>query len=148
MIDKGRLEERRKFQRIKAPLSVEFVIRKKSVKDGKEQVSTPFQGKMEDISAGGLSLSTTTLQYTNSEDTMRDISHFLREEVLRDSKITVNIPIDERKITLNGEVKRTELVAIKNRSYNFITIGAIIDKIESSDLNILQKYTEATFKKD
>jgi|GEM_PF-2067241 c-di-GMP-binding flagellar brake protein YcgR len=148
MIKKDQLDERRKFQRIKAPLSLEFVIREKSLKDGQEQVSTPFQGKMEDISAGGLSLSTTTLQYTNSEDIIRDISHFLKEEVLLDSKITINIPVDERKITLNGEIKRTELIAIRNKSYNFITIGAIIDEIKSSDLDILQKYTEATFKKD
>lgn len=148
MIKQGQLDEKRKFQRIKAPLSVEFIIREKSLKDGQEQVSTPFQGKMEDISAGGLSLSTTTLQYTNSEDIIRDISHFLREEVLRDSKITINIQIDERKITLNGEIKRTELITIRNKSYNFITIGAIIDTIKSSDLDILQKHTEATFKKD
>lgn len=139
-------KERRKFQRINAPLSVEFVVKSKSSKDGNEKASGIFMGKIGDLSEGGLSLNTTTLQYMNREDIFEDISNFLNTDVLINSKISIKIPILNKEI--DGEIKRAECIPIKNKPYNFITIGVAFEKLEKVDFEFLKRYILPKQKKE
>jgi hypothetical protein len=137
--------DQRKFQRIKIPLTVEFTLRKENQKEGRD-VSSSFKGRMEDISEEGLGLSTSTLQYTNNENVLEDTKNFLNRESLLKSRITVTIPLGKKKIVINGEVRRAELITIRNRPYQFITIGAVIEKMDKSDFELLKSCTGKIFK--
>ena len=139
------MKDQRQFQRIKIPLTVEFTLQKENQKEGKD-VSSPFKGRMEDISEGGLGLSTSTLQYTNNENILQDIKDFLNRDSLLKSHITITVPLYKKKIVINGEIKRAELITIRNKPYKFITIGAVIEKMDKSDIELLRNHTGKIFK--
>lgn len=103
-------------------------------------------GKIGDVSEGGLSLNTTTLQYIDREDIFEDISNFLNKDVLINSKITIKIHMLNREI--DGEIRRVECIPIKNKPYNFITIGVALEKLEKIDFEILKRYVLPKHKKE